>query len=108
MSYTLFPPYKPTGAALLTNRDILVLERRFTPPSDVGSRLARIPRRGLQPGAPIQTHEIARLEWPFITDKFEAITACAAGCGKTLIYIVSDDNFSDDQRSLLVMFELLS
>ncbi len=107
MAYTLFPPYKPTGAALLANGDIVVLERRFTPPRDVGSRITRIPQRGLRPGAPIQTFEIARLESPFVTENFEAITARAAGRGKTLIYVASDNNFSDDQRSLLLMFELL-
>lgn len=107
MSYTLFPPYKPTGAALLPNGDIVVVERRFTRPGDVGSRIARIPRRGLRVGAPIQTREIARLETPFVTENFEAITARMAGRGQTLIYIASDNNFSDDQRNLLLMFEIL-
>lgn len=107
MAYTLFPPYKPTGAALLPNGDIVVVERRFTPPSDVGSRVARIPRRSLRPGAPIQTIEIARLEKPFVTENFEAIAARSAGRGQTIIYLASDNNFSDEQRNLLLMFELL-
>ena len=107
MAYTLFPPYKPTGAALLPNGDIVVVERRFTPPSDVGSRIARIPRRSLRPGAPIQTTQIARIEKPFITENFEAIAARSAGRGQTLIYLASDNNFSDKQRNLLLMFELL-
>ncbi|MDA0786046.1 MAG: esterase-like activity of phytase family protein [Proteobacteria bacterium] len=107
MAYTLFPPYKPAGAALLPNGDIIVVERRFTPPSDVGSRIARIAQRGLRPGAPIQTIEIARLEPPFVTENFEAVTARSAGRGQTLIYLASDNNFSDNQRNLLLMFELL-
>lgn len=107
MAYTLFPPYKPTGAALLPNGDIVVIERRFTPPADVGTRIARISKRRLRPGAPIQTTEIARLERPFISENFEAVTVRTAGRGQTLIYIASDDNFSEDQRSLLLMFELL-
>ena len=107
MAYTLFPPYKPTGAALLPNGDIVVVERRFTPPRDVGSRIARIARRSLRPGAPIQTTEIARIEKPFVTENFEAIAARSAGRGQTLIYLASDNNFSDRQRNLLLMFELL-
>jgi hypothetical protein len=107
MAYTLFPPYKPTGATLLPNGDIVVIERRFTPPGNVGSRIARIARRSLRPGAPIQTTEIARLEKPFVTENFEAVTARSAGRGQTLIYLASDNNFSDDQRNLLLMFELL-
>ncbi|MBT3810620.1 MAG: hypothetical protein HOF99_14050 [Rhodospirillaceae bacterium] len=107
MAYTLFPPYKPTGAALLPNGDIVVIERRFTPPGDVGTRIARIARRSLRPGAPIQTTEIARLETPFVTENFEAVAARSAKRGQTLIYLASDNNFSDDQRNLLLMFELL-
>lgn len=107
MAYTLFPPYKPTGAALLPNGDIVVVERRFTPPADVGSRIARISRRGLRPGAPIQTTEIARLETPFVTENFEAITARMAARGQSLIYLASDNNFSDSQRNLLLMFEIV-
>jgi hypothetical protein len=107
MAYTLFPPYKPTGAALLPNGDIVVVERRFTPPSDVGSRIAKIARRSLRQGAPIQTTEIARIEKPFVTENFEAIAARSAGRGQTLIYLASDNNFSDRQRNLLLMFELL-
>jgi hypothetical protein len=47
MAYTLFPPYKPTSAALLPNGDIGVLERRFTLPRDVGSRITSIPQHSL-------------------------------------------------------------
>lgn len=107
MAYTLLPPYKPTDATLLPNGDIVVIERRFTPPGNVGSRIARIARRSLRPGAPIQTTEIARLKKPFVTENFEAVTARSAGRGQTLIYLASDNNFSDDQRNLLLMFELL-
>jgi hypothetical protein len=85
----------------------VVVERRFTPPSDVGSQIARIPRRSLRPDAPIQTAQIARIEKPFVTENFEEITARSAGRRQTLIYLVSDNNFSDKQRKLLLMFELL-
>ena len=61
MTYALFPPYKPTGATLLPNGDILVIERRGTPAQPAGTRFARISKRQIRPGAPIQTHEVARL-----------------------------------------------
>ncbi len=42
-----------------------------------------------------------------MTENFEAIAARSAGRGQTLIYLASDNNFSDKQRNLLLMFELL-
>jgi hypothetical protein len=42
-----------------------------------------------------------------VTENFEAITARSAGRGQTLIYLASDNNFSDKQQNLLLMFELL-
>jgi hypothetical protein len=107
MAYSLFPPYKPVGAALLPDGDIVVIERRFAGESSRGTRIAEIDKRKLRPGAPIQTTEIARLEPPFVTANFEAVTARMAGRGQTLVYLASDNDFAKDRPTLLLMFELL-
>ena len=39
-------------------------------------------------------------------DNFEGIAARRGAAGESLIYLVSDDNFSDKQRTLLLMFAL--
>ncbi|MBT5571788.1 MAG: hypothetical protein HOJ90_11265 [Alphaproteobacteria bacterium] len=107
MSYALFPPYKPVGAALLSNGDILMIERRGTPRSPAGTRFAKISKRQLRPGAPIQTREVARLEPPFVTANFEAIAVSQGLQGQSLIYVASDNEFSSSRPTTLLMFELL-
>lgn len=107
MSYALFQPYRPTGATLLTNGDIIVIERRGSAANPKGTRFARIPKRQLRPGAPIQTREIARLDPPFITENFEAIAASRGLQGQTTLYVASDNNFSESRPTVLLMFELL-
>lgn len=107
MTYALFQPYRPTGATLLANGDIIVLERRGTTDNPKGSRFARIAKRQLRPGAPIQTNEIARLEPPFVTANFEAIASTQGLQGQTVLYVASDNDFSKSRPTVLLMFELL-
>lgn len=107
MAYTLFPPYKPVGAALLPRGDLVVLERRFTPRGPgKGTRVVRIDKRRFRPGAPIQTEELARLETPFVNANFEAVTARSGGQGQTLIYVASDNDFLASEPTLLLMLEV--
>ena len=49
--------------------------------------------------------ELALFEPPLTLDNFEAVDARRGPGGETLIYLLSDDNFSFRQRSLL-LFEL--
>ena len=49
---------------------------------------------------------IARLSNSLTIDNFEGIAARRNDAGETLIYILSDDNFSLLQRTLLFMFRL--
>ena len=107
MTYALFPPYKPTGAALLPNGDILVIERRGTPAQPAGTRFARIAKRQIRPGAPIQTHEVARLQPPFVTANFEAIVSSQGLQGQTLIFVASDNELLPSRPTKLPLFELL-
>jgi hypothetical protein len=107
MSYALYQPYRPTGATLLKNGDIMVIERRGTAAIPQGTRFAKIPKRQLRPGAPIQTQEIARLDPPFITANFEAIATSQGLQGQTILYVASDNDFSKSRPTVLLMFELL-
>jgi len=60
-------------------------------------------RRGALP-AP---EALAELRQPLTVDNFEAVDAIRGPAGETLIYLLSDDNFSPLQRSLLLLFALL-
>lgn len=107
LSYATDGGFQTTGADTLPNGDVIVLERRFNFSSGPGARLRRIPAESIQPGARLSGHEIATLESPLQIDNFEAVAARRGDQGETLIYLISDDNFSFIQRTLLLMFELV-
>lgn len=99
--------FRPTGAARLPSGDLLLLERRFTLLGGLGARLSRIALADIRPGALLRTEEIAELRPPLTLDNFEGVAVHQAPDGTTRITLVSDDNYSALQRSLVVQFELL-
>jgi len=98
--------FVPTGAAQLPNGDVLLLERRFTILGGLGARLSRIPLAAIRPGALLTGSEIAELRPPLSLDNFEGVAVHRLGDGTTRLTLVSDDNFSPLQRTLIVQFEL--
>jgi hypothetical protein len=105
-------PFRPTGAALLPDGDLLVVERRFPP---IGARLVRLPRASLESAGILAPREIARFESPLTLDNFEGVEARRDASGRTLVYLLSDDNGcaktpgsqrSGLQRTLLLLFVL--
>jgi hypothetical protein len=103
-------PFRPTGAALLPDGDVLVVERRFPP---LAARVVRVDRASLDGTGPLEPHEIARFQAPLTLDNFEGIDVRRDASGRTLVYLVSDDNncFKNGfdpipQRTLLLMFAL--
>ncbi|MBK8906779.1 MAG: esterase-like activity of phytase family protein [Rhodospirillales bacterium] len=102
--YLIDGGFRPTDAATLPGGDVLVVERRF-PPLDV--RLRRIAADTLEPGAAVSAEAVAHLGGGVTVDNMEGIAVCRDSDGRTLVYIVSDDNYSVFQRTLLLMFELV-
>jgi hypothetical protein len=103
-------PFRPTGAVLLPHGDVLVVERRFPPQ---GARIVRLDGASLNGEGPLEPREIARFEAPLTLDNFEGIDARRDASGRTLVYLISDDNncFKNGfdpipQRTLLLMFAL--
>ena len=60
----------------------------------------------MRPGAHLAGEELARLEPPLTIDNFEGIAITRGAGSGARLYIVSDDNYSILQRTLLLMFEL--
>jgi hypothetical protein len=56
----------------------------------------------------VRMRELARLteSESLALDNFEGITALAGADGRTIVWIVSDDNFRDEQKTLLYRFSL--
>ncbi len=104
--YVLTPPFLPTGAALLPNGDVVVVERRASLLGGIGARLVRLKAADVAVGGRLTGTEIARLESPLTVDNLEGIAVRENGDGETLIYLISDNNFSLFQRTLLLVFAL--
>lgn len=76
-----------------------VVERRYRPPVDVRGRIRRMAADGTL--GPV----LVELSLPSTVDNFEGIAAVARGEG-TRLYILSDDNGSERQRTLLLAFDV--
>lgn len=98
--------FRPVGAATRDDGAIFILERRFTTIGGIASRISVLPGRQIAPGVIFEGAELAELAAPLVADNFEGIAVRRGKGGETLIYIVSDDNFHDLQRTLLLMFSL--
>ena len=107
MTYAALGGFQATGSATLPNGDILVLERRYTLRHGAAVRIRRINAETIQPGARLTAKLLAELRPPLSVDNFEGIEVRRDGSGRTVVYIISDDNFSPLQRNLLMMFELM-
>jgi hypothetical protein len=103
--------FKPTGMAqfppgTVRAGDVLVLERRYTVIDGPGARISLLPRSVIRPGARLNGEELAVIRQPLAIDNFEGIAIARGPRGQSLVYLLSDDNFSFWQRTLLLMFEL--
>lgn len=100
------PPFDLTDMALLPSGDLLTLERRFSTLGGVGAQIRRIPASALEDKGPLDGDILYRSSAGQIVDNMEGIAVRETPDGRTLVYVVSDDNFNPLQRTLLLMFEL--
>lgn len=107
LRYGTTEDFNPTGAAILPNCNLVVLERSFTVTRGVRSRVVLIPAKDIRPNATLRGEELARLVPPVTVDNMEGIATRKGGNGEFLIYLVSDDNFNGLQRTIVTMFELM-
>lgn len=104
LTWTRVRPFRPTDAAVLPDGDLIVLERRFSLAGGPGARLSVVEATDIAPGARLFGTPIAELRMPQSVDNFEGIAARSAPDGSILVYLLSDDNRSDLQRTLLLQF----
>jgi hypothetical protein len=96
-----------SDAVLLPSGDLLILERKFSWTSGVGIRIRRIPLASVAPNAVIDGPSIFEADLGNEVDNMEGIDAHVTPEGKTVLTMVSDDNFSPIQRTLLLQFALV-
>lgn len=104
--YRTDPAFAPTDADILPDGDVLILERHFSLALGVLGRLVLLDGRGLQDGGIAEGRPLGAIEPPLGADNFEGLSVRRAPDGTLLAYVVSDDNFSPLQRTLLVQYAL--
>jgi hypothetical protein len=105
--YPLVGAFRPSDACALPGGDVLVLERAYNRERGIVSvRFVRLEAQGLKGNVRLQGSTLAILEPPLILDNFEGLACRAGQDGETLIYVLSDNNFSAVQRTLLLHFAL--
>jgi hypothetical protein len=106
LSYLPSEDFTPSDCAALKNGDLLLMERQIGLLGRWATRIKKIPRDNIRPGARLEGTEIARLALPQSVDNFEGMAVYEHPKAGTLVYLVSDDNYLALQRTLLLQFRL--
>ena len=96
-----------TDCALLPSGDLLVLERRFFLWSGVAMRIRRVPQSAIAPGALVDGATLIFADMAYQIDNMEGLSVHRNQQGEIILTLVSDDNFSALQRTLLLQFRLV-
>lgn len=95
--------FSPTDMTQLPDGRLLILMRRliWPMPQRFAGRLVIADPRGIRPGRTLKARTVARIASSLPVDNFEGIAAVPTPDGRLTVWIISDDNFSSFQRSLL-------
>jgi len=96
-----------SDAVLLASGDLLILERKFSWLAGIGIRIRRVALKSVAPGAVVDGPSIFDADLGHEIDNMEGIDAHVTAEGDTVLTMVSDDNFSMLQRTLLLQFALV-
>ena len=96
-----------SDAVLLGSGDLLILERKFSLLTGVGIRIRRIALKSIDRGATLDGPSIFEADLGNEVDNMEGLDAHVTPEGDTVLTMISDDNFSMIQRTLLLQFTLV-
>ena len=95
-----------TDAAGLPDGGVILLERRFRFSEGIKMRIRHIAARELKRGAVVRGEVLLEADDRLNIDNMEAIAAHRGASGETVLTLMSDDNFSPLQRTLIMQFTL--
>jgi len=96
-----------SDATVLPSGELLILERKFSWVGGIGIRIRSIPLNGIAPGTIVDGPAIFHADLGQEIDNMEGIDTHVTADGETVLTLVSDDNFSMFQRTLLLQFALV-
>jgi hypothetical protein len=105
LAYMPHGRFDPADATALPNGDLLVLDRDFQLPYHFSNRISLVPAKAIRAGGVARGRLLATFDAPLIHDNFEGIATTIEN-GATIVWLISDDNQSVLQRTLLLKFRL--
>lgn len=95
--------FSPTDMAQLPDGRLLVLMRRliWPMPQRFAGRIAIGDPKAIRPGQPWRVTEVAQLSSDLPVDNFEGLAVVPRADGRLTVWLISDDNYSPLQRTLL-------
>lgn len=106
LSYRPPENYVPTDGVILPGGDLLVLNRRWRFPFRFAAAIVRVPARQIRAGAVLRGRVIARLSRELDGENAEGI-ALTRERGKTMVWIVTDNDLAFYRRTILAKFRLI-
>lgn len=105
-TYKPAPDFNVADAHAGPDGAVYFLERAYSKLLGVRIRVTATTEAALKSGANVTGVNIAELGALYAIDNFEGLATRKDILGRTFLYLISDDNFSDRQKTLLLMFEL--
>lgn len=96
-----------SDSAALPSGDVLLLERRFTWWTGIAMRLRRISIADIAPGALVDGSDLLFADMGYQIDNMEGLSVHLDANGDTILTLISDDNFSILQRTVLLQLKLI-
>lgn len=106
-SFSYRPPagYRVTDGVQLPDGRLVILHRRISFPQGFSAKIALVDPTNIKSGNITPGKVIASLAPPYLVDNMEGI-AVTQKAGATYIWLISDNNFSIFQRTILMKFLL--
>jgi hypothetical protein len=95
-----------SDAAMLPSGDLLILERKFSWTAGLFIRIRRLKLADIKPGALVDGPALFEADLGYAIDNMEGLSVHRGESGETVLTMISDDNFSALQRTLLLQFTL--
>ena len=96
-----------SDCAATPDGELLVLERRFSWARGLAIRIRSVPLAAIKPGALVDGRELIFADMGFQIDNMEGLSVHRDSSGAVVLTLISDDNFSPLQRTLLLQFTLV-
>lgn len=98
--------YDVSSARFLPDGDLLLLERSYSPGWGIAMRLRRIAGDEIKVGAEVDGEVLLEAGMTSQIDNMEGLAVSKDETGRTIVTLVSDDNYSVLQRTLILQFAL--